>query len=215
MPLSPPRATTRATPTSRRVPVAGRGPSWTAPPPCAPWCWPGCNRAGPRNRWPAASPGTSPSRASPTKPSIAFSMPNWPASKRTPGATICRRPKPNAAGGAQAETPRHRDLLLRHLCALAKRRQNALGRLRRILPRKTDLAALSDDHFTQLVQAYNNTPRKCLGYQTPAEVFRNHLLHFKCESTRFLQKRSRHAATTSTSKTHTPSKTTMATPRNC
>ena len=29
----------------------------------------------------------------------------------------------------------------------------------------------------------NNTPRKCLGYQTPAEIFSNHLLHFKCEST--------------------------------
>ena len=61
--------------------------------------------------------------------------------------------------------------------------ENAIGRLRRTLPRKTDLATLSEEHFTRLVQAYNNTPRKCLGYQTPAEVFRNHLLHFKCEST--------------------------------
>ena len=61
--------------------------------------------------------------------------------------------------------------------------ENAIGRLRRTLPRKTDLAALSDEPFTRLVQVYNNTPRKCLGYQTPAEVFRNHLLHFKCEST--------------------------------
>ena len=61
--------------------------------------------------------------------------------------------------------------------------ENAIGRLRHTLPRKTDLATLSDDDFTRLVQAYNNTPRKCLGYQTPAEVFRNQLLHFKCEST--------------------------------
>ena len=61
--------------------------------------------------------------------------------------------------------------------------ENAIGRLRRTLPRKTDLATLSDEHFTRLVQVYNNTPRKCLGYQTPAEIFRNHLLHFKCEST--------------------------------
>ncbi len=61
--------------------------------------------------------------------------------------------------------------------------ENAIGRLRRTLPRKTDLATLSDERFTCLVQAYNNTPRKCLDYQTPAEVFRNHLLHFKCEST--------------------------------
>ncbi len=61
--------------------------------------------------------------------------------------------------------------------------ENAIGRLRRSLPRKTDLAALNDDRFTALVQAYNNTPRKCLDYQTPAEVFWNNMLHFNCEST--------------------------------
>ena len=61
--------------------------------------------------------------------------------------------------------------------------ENAIGRLRRTLPRKTDLATLSAARFTQLVQAYNNTPRKCLGYQTPAAVFWDHLLHLKCEST--------------------------------
>jgi len=33
------------------------------------------------------------------------------------------------------------------------------------------------------VMAYNHTPRKCLGYLTPAEVFINQVLHFKCEST--------------------------------
>lgn len=61
--------------------------------------------------------------------------------------------------------------------------ENAIGRMRRALPRKTDLASLSDARFTNIVLAYNNTPRKCLGYQTPAEVFCNLLLHFKCEST--------------------------------
>ncbi|MEX0761213.1 MAG: IS30 family transposase [Dehalococcoidia bacterium] len=61
--------------------------------------------------------------------------------------------------------------------------ENAIGRLRRTLPRKTDLAGLPEERFTELVQAYNNTPRKCLGYQTPAEVFWNNVLHFKCEST--------------------------------
>ena len=35
--------------------------------------------------------------------------------------------------------------------------ENTIGRLRRTLPRKTDLAALSEDRFTQLIQAYNNT----------------------------------------------------------
>ncbi len=59
--------------------------------------------------------------------------------------------------------------------------ENAIGRMRRTLPRKTDLATLSDDRFVQLVQAYNNTPRKCLNYKTPAETFWNEVLHFKCE----------------------------------
>ena len=61
--------------------------------------------------------------------------------------------------------------------------ENAIGRMRRNLPRKTDLATLSDERFARLVQVYNNTPRKCLRYNTPAEVFWNHVLHFKCEST--------------------------------
>ena len=61
--------------------------------------------------------------------------------------------------------------------------ENAIGRLRRTLPRKTDLATLPEARFRRLVQAYNNTPRKCLGYRTPAEVFWAHPLHLKCEST--------------------------------
>ena len=60
--------------------------------------------------------------------------------------------------------------------------ENAIGRLRRGLPRKTDLAMVSPERFTQLVQAYNNTPRKCLGYRTPTEIFANDVLHLKCES---------------------------------
>ena len=61
--------------------------------------------------------------------------------------------------------------------------ENAIGRMRRFLPRKTDLASLQNSRFNALVRAYNHTPRKCLGYQTPAEVFCAQLLHFKCEST--------------------------------
>ena len=60
--------------------------------------------------------------------------------------------------------------------------ENAIGRMRRTLPRKTDLATLSDDRFTDLIQLYNNTPRKCLDYRTPAELFWEKALHFKCES---------------------------------
>jgi IS30 family transposase len=61
--------------------------------------------------------------------------------------------------------------------------ENAIGRLRRFLPRKTNLASLTEQEFNQLIAAYNNTPRKCLDYRTPAEVFCQQLLHFKCEST--------------------------------
>ncbi len=60
--------------------------------------------------------------------------------------------------------------------------ENAIGRMRRTLPRKTDLVTLSENRFVQLIQAYNNTPRKCLDYRTPAELFWKELLHFKCES---------------------------------
>ena len=56
--------------------------------------------------------------------------------------------------------------------------ENAIGRLRRPLPRSTNLEAA----FTAALQ-HNNTPRKCLGYRTPAEVFHDQVLHFKCEST--------------------------------
>ena len=63
--------------------------------------------------------------------------------------------------------------------------ENAIGRMRRRLPRKTDLAALSARQFDQVLAAHNHTPRKCLGFHTPAQVFYKHLevLHFKREST--------------------------------
>ena len=61
--------------------------------------------------------------------------------------------------------------------------ENAIGRMRRGLPRKTDLAQIDKTTLQSRVLAYNHTPRKCLGYKTPAEVFINQLLHFKCEFT--------------------------------
>lgn len=60
--------------------------------------------------------------------------------------------------------------------------ENAIGRLRRRLPRKTDLATLDDRQLQALTHAYNHTPRKCLGFKTPAEVFIN-VLHLECVST--------------------------------
>lgn len=61
--------------------------------------------------------------------------------------------------------------------------ENAIGRMRRFLPRKTDLAQIDQAHFLTLIAAYNNTPRKCLDWKTPAEAFSEQLLHFKREST--------------------------------
>jgi len=61
--------------------------------------------------------------------------------------------------------------------------ENAIGRLRRFLPRNTDLSAIDDDTLDACIAAYNNTPRKCLGFRTPAQVILAQLLHFKCEST--------------------------------
>ena len=60
--------------------------------------------------------------------------------------------------------------------------ENAIGRMRRFIPRKTDLATLSNRRFRQLIAAYNHTPRKCLDFKTPAEAF-SEALHFECEST--------------------------------
>ncbi|MBL8649588.1 MAG: IS30 family transposase, partial [Sphingopyxis sp.] len=59
--------------------------------------------------------------------------------------------------------------------------ENAIGRLRRSLPRQTILDDLSAQDFNAIIAKYNNTPRKCLGFLTPAEIFSP--LHFKCEST--------------------------------
>jgi IS30 family transposase len=61
--------------------------------------------------------------------------------------------------------------------------ENAIGRLRRFLPRNTNLRAIDGETLNACIAAYNSTPRKCLGFQTPAEVLLAQLLHFKCEST--------------------------------
>jgi IS30 family transposase len=59
--------------------------------------------------------------------------------------------------------------------------ENAIGRLRRDLPRKTEPDALSQRTLDAILARHNHTPRKCLGYLTPAEAFLP--LHFDCEST--------------------------------
>lgn len=63
--------------------------------------------------------------------------------------------------------------------------ENAIGRMRRWLPRKTDLATMSPRQLDRLLAAYNHIPRKCLGFNTPAAVLSEQLrvLHFKRECT--------------------------------
>ena len=49
--------------------------------------------------------------------------------------------------------------------------ENAIRRMRRTLPRKTNLTELQPGQLQILAETYNNTPRKCLNYLTPNEAF--------------------------------------------
>ncbi|NRB20923.1 MAG: IS30 family transposase, partial [Rhodobacteraceae bacterium] len=54
--------------------------------------------------------------------------------------------------------------------------ENTNRRARRWLPRKHDIRSMSDDDIKEISDRLNNTPRKCLGWKTPAEVFREKML---------------------------------------
>ena len=53
--------------------------------------------------------------------------------------------------------------------------ENAIGRLRRVIPKKRSLEDLSYQKLAYYTHLYNHTPRKCLNYLTPHEAF---MLHF-------------------------------------
>jgi IS30 family transposase len=53
--------------------------------------------------------------------------------------------------------------------------ENANGRVRRFLPRHCEPEALARAPLHRLADRLNDTPRRCLGYRTPREVFRQHL----------------------------------------
>jgi IS30 family transposase len=53
--------------------------------------------------------------------------------------------------------------------------ENANGRLRRALPRHCEPEALARARLRRLADRLNDTPRRCLGYRTPREAFREHL----------------------------------------
>lgn len=50
--------------------------------------------------------------------------------------------------------------------------ENTIGRIRRYIPKGTDLRLISDDKIEELEYILNSTPRKCLGYLTPYEKMR-------------------------------------------
>ena len=53
--------------------------------------------------------------------------------------------------------------------------ENTNGILRRDMPRKTDITNYSPRDIDEITWAVNSTPRKCLGYKTPAEAFLQNL----------------------------------------
>ena len=53
--------------------------------------------------------------------------------------------------------------------------ENANGRIRRWLPRGTDLDEFSEDDIQEIAMTINLTPRKCLGYRSPVEAFLSEL----------------------------------------
>lgn len=54
--------------------------------------------------------------------------------------------------------------------------ENTNRRARRWLPRKRDIRQLTDHDIKVISDRLNNTPRKCLGWKTPAEAFRENML---------------------------------------
>ena len=54
--------------------------------------------------------------------------------------------------------------------------ENTNGRARKWLSRDVDPLSITDHDLKEICDRLNTTPRKCLGYKTPAEVFRQKLL---------------------------------------
>lgn len=57
--------------------------------------------------------------------------------------------------------------------------ENTNNRLRRYLPRSTEPTDLTNRYLRSICQILNSTPRKCLGYHTPAEVFETKLMEIQ------------------------------------
>jgi IS30 family transposase len=53
--------------------------------------------------------------------------------------------------------------------------ENTNGRLRRDLPRKTDVKNMKQEDFNEVIENYNTTPRKKLKWQTPLGLFNKNI----------------------------------------
>ena len=51
--------------------------------------------------------------------------------------------------------------------------ENANGLLREYFPKKTDLAAISDEALNKALYDINHRPRKCLAYRTASEALKD------------------------------------------
>lgn len=57
--------------------------------------------------------------------------------------------------------------------------ENSLKRLRRFIPKKARMENFTQEQLNQFLGLMNNTPRKCLNWQTPNEVFKEQLTKLK------------------------------------
>jgi len=84
------------------------------------------------------------------------------------------------------ENARHQELIARTFFCFPYRSwekpliENTFMRLRRFIPKKSSLKKYSHEDIAKFVDIMNNTPRKCLNYRTPKEVFEEQLLKVGC-----------------------------------
>lgn len=60
--------------------------------------------------------------------------------------------------------------------------ENTIGRIRRFIPKGADVSLYSDEYIQMIEDWLNNTPRKCLDFKTPNEVYFSNLLSIQTSS---------------------------------
>lgn len=60
--------------------------------------------------------------------------------------------------------------------------ENTFMRLRRFIPKGSSLKNYTNQKISSYIKIMNNTPRKCLQYRTPNEVFKEQLLLTRCRT---------------------------------